>query len=141
MPNQRRRQRRTSSRVTGKKRKIQGSESDEILPASLTFGKDWFYQQSPNAQVYYLKVAFGVISGGIIGLFYVLDFIAKNWFLFPLLGVIGIGLLVRRFLDIDKDLISDFKLYAWNGTISLFIGFICSSALIYMIFNPITVIF
>ena len=132
--------RRTSSRITtGKKRrKVSITEVEEERPI---IGKNWYFQQTPNAQVYYAKIAFGIISGMIVGLFYVVEIVAQNWFLFPLGGIIVIGLVARRFLNIDKETINDLKLYAWTGTISLIVAFIVTSALVYMIFNPPTVVF
>ena len=114
---QRRRKRRTSSRITtGKTRKISIVESEDEVRQPL--GDNWYYQnkigqyyfsQSPNTQVYFAKVAFGVISGFIIGFFYFIDVVAKNWFLIPIMGVLFIGVMARRFLHIDKETITDDK--------------------------------
>ena len=46
-----------------------------------------------------------------------------------------------QFQHIDKETITDLKLYAWTGTISLFIGFICASVLMYLLFNSPAVVF
>lgn len=131
-----RNKRRTSSRVqTGHKRKIAVKDYEDG-EYKRPVDSNWFFQQSPVSQVYYLKVSFGVITGAIIGLLYGIQTVANNWFIFPLIGIAAIGIATRKFLDIDKDTINDLKLYAWTGTISLIIAFIVTSTLISMFISP-----
>lgn len=129
----------TSSRsMSPQKRKaLAGGEDVEAENDSpIGTGLNWFMQQTPASQVFYAKIVVGVVLG-FVGIFYGIPIIAGNWFIFPLIGIAGVYVLARQYLDISKDDINDMMLLAWHGTISLFIGFICSSALVYMILNPI----
>lgn len=128
----------TSSRsMSAQKRKaLAGGEDVETESTPIGTGVNWFMQQTPASQVFYAKIIVGVVLG-IVGIFYGIPIVAGNWFIFPLIGIAGVYVLARQYLDISKDDINDLMLLAWHGTVSLFIGFICSSALVYMILFPI----
>lgn len=128
----------TSSRsMSPQKRKAlaTGEVQEEEENTPLSFGKNWFLQQTPMSQIYYAKIAIG-FALGIVGLLYQNPIIAGNWFIFPLIGLAGCYVLARSYLGITKDDVDDLRLLAWHGTISLFIAFIASSVLVDMIFFP-----
>ena len=126
----------TSSRSMSpqKRRQASGEDSGESR-SSTNMGKNWYFQQTPGSQVYYLKVVVGIVLG-FIGILYNNHFVAGNWFIFPTIAVAGIYFFARNYLKIDKETIKDPALILWHGTISLYIGFIVSSALIWMILFP-----
>lgn len=126
----------TSSRSMGSQKRKSTSEEeveDEHSPFSLS--KNWFFQQTPNSQVYYIKVIVGLITG-LVGIFYGFQIVAGNWFIFPTIALGAVYVFVRFYLKYDQDTVKDLPLVFWHGTISLYIGFICTSALFYMIINP-----
>lgn len=126
----------TSSRSIGpQKRKVSTGEDSDDGKGVTNIGKNWFFQQTPNSQVYYLKVAVSLVLG-LVGLFYGNHLIASNWFIFPTLALIGIYIFVRYYLKYDKETIKDAPLILWHGTISLYIGFIASSVLVWMVAFP-----
>ena len=99
------------------------------------FGVNWYMQQSPGSQIYYAKITVGLVLG-IVGIFYNIPIVAGNWFLFPLIALAGIYVFARQYLNISKDDINDYLILLWHGTISLFIAYIASSSLVYMILYP-----
>jgi F0F1-type ATP synthase assembly protein I len=134
---QRPQRRHTSSRSQPtQKRRQSSSESELEDKITLEMGKNWYFQQTPMSQVYYLKVVMGLVVGFIIGIFYDIQIIANNWFIFPLICLMSIMIIARKFLNITKDDLDDLRLITWSGTISLFIAFIVSSILIHTIISP-----
>ena len=128
----------TSSRsgVSQRRRPVATGEYSDDDKTAVTIGKNWFFQQSPMSQVYYIKVVVGIALGLFVGGFYKNTFIAGNWWIFPIIGVGSVIAIVRYVLKITKDDLDDLRLIAWSGTISLFIGFIATSALMYNIIYP-----
>lgn len=129
------RSRRTSGRsgVSQRRRPIPTGESLDEEKTTVALGKNWFFQQSPMSQVYYVKVIASIVFGIFVGIFYNINIIATNWFIFPVIALFAVAVFARYVLKISKDDLDDLRLYAWSGTISLFIGFIATSALVYNI--------
>lgn len=130
--------RHTSSRsISAQKRKpIAAGEEYGEEKSNISVRKNWFFQQSPMSQVYYLKIAIGLIFGSILGLFYSNPIIAGNWFIFPLIAL-GTAIVITRYvLNITKDDLDDLRLITWTGTISMIVAFICASVLVFNIIFP-----
>lgn len=125
----------TSSRsgVGQRRRPVATGDYSEEENTTVALGKNWFFQQSPMSQVYYVKVIASIVFGTIVGIFYNFNIIADNWFIFPFIALAAVIAFTRYVLKITKDDLDDLRLIAWSGTISLFIGFIATSALIYNI--------
>ena len=123
--------RHTSSRSLSsqKRRAVSSGEVEEDETSTLNAGRNWFFQQSPMAQIYYLKVAVGLIVGLVVGVFYGNQYVAGNWFIFPLISLGVVIVIVRNYLKITKDEVDDLRLIAWHGTISLIIAFIVGSVM------------
>lgn len=130
--------RHTSSRsISAQKRRSEVSgESIEEESRPIAVGKNWFYQQSPMSQVFYIKVVVGLLFGCIIGILYTNPIIAGNWFIFPFIALGSVYVFVRYYMKISKDDLDDLRLLTWSGTISLFIAFICASVLIFNVVYP-----
>ena len=135
MSQSKRPRRHTSSRSLSsqKRRAVISGEEEEDERSTLNAGRNWFFQQSPMAQIYYLKVAIGLIVGSVVGVFYTNHYVAGNWFIFPLISLGIVIVIVRNYLKISKDDVDDFRLIAWHGTVSLIIGFIVASVMTDMI--------
>ena len=127
--------RHTSSRsmVSQKRKPVATAEYSEDEKTTIALGKNWFFQQSPMSQVYYLKVVIGIGLGFFVGAFYNIGIIAGNWFIFPLIGLGSVILIARNYLKISKDDLDDLRLITWSGTISMIIAFIGASALTFNI--------
>ena len=130
-----RQRRHTSSRsISAQKRRSESSsESFEEDIKPIAVGKNWFFQQSPMSQVYYIKVAVGLLFGLIIGILYDNPIIAGNWYIFPFIALGSVYVFTRYYMKISKDDLDDLRLITWTGTVSMFIAFIVASVLIFNI--------
>lgn len=97
---------------------------------------NWFQRQTANNKVYYTKLTYGVLVGVLVGLLYEVDLIRGNWFLFPIIGVLVVPLVARYVYQIQEDELNNLKLFLWAGTISMFISFIFTSSLMWMVLFP-----
>ena len=129
--------RRTSSRVRTSKKRISSSVSDFEDTVSSSKGSNYFFRLSVNVQVYYMKIAFGLVSGVIMGLLYsTIPGVTSSWWFIPFSGLILIVILTRRGLNYAPEDLSWPKLILLSGTASLFISFIFTSTLVWLIFTP-----
>ncbi len=132
----------TSSRsgVSQRRKAVATGDYSDDDKTAVSLGKNWFFQQSPMSQVYYIKVVIGLALGILIGPLYGFGslghLIAGNWFIFPIIGVGAVVAITRFVLKISKDDLDDLRLIAWSGTISLFIGFVAASALMFNVVFP-----
>lgn len=130
--------RHTSSRSISTQKRKSASYSDDSIEekSTIAVGRNWFFQQSPMSQVYYLKITIGLVFGGLLGLFYSNPVIAGNWFIFPLVALGAAIVITRYVLNISKDDLDDLRLITWTGTISMIIAFMVASVLIWNIVVP-----
>lgn len=128
--------RRTSARgQQGSRRISRLPKDDETTPHNRSEASNWFLRQSVNSQIYYMKVVFGIITGVISGFLYN-DFGASSWWFVPFSGVIIIIIITRYGFKYDTQDLSWPKLFLLSGTMSLFVSFIFTSTLIWLIFFP-----
>ena len=129
--------RRTSSRGARIiKRNIPSSTSDFEEKSSSSKGSNYFFRLSVNVQVYYMKIVFGFATGFIMGFFYSIPGVSSSWWFVPLSGLILIIVIVRRGFNYSPEDLSWPKLILLSGTGSLFISFIFTSTLVWLIFSP-----
>ena len=129
--------RHTSSRsISAQKRRPEASgECFEEENSTISVGKNWFFQQSPMSQVYYIKIVVGIVFGLIMGLLYKNPIIAGNWYIFPFIALGSVYVFTRYYMKISKDDLDDLRLITWTGTVSMFIAFIVASVLIFNIIH------
>ncbi|MHA1973797.1 MAG: hypothetical protein ACTSW1_12440 [Candidatus Hodarchaeales archaeon] len=91
---------------------------------------------TPNTKLYYTKVIFGIITGGISGFIFVfLNISPELWFVFLIIGLITCVMFVKMVLKIpEKDL--DQKRLWFSGTFTYILLFIVISSLIWMMPGP-----
>lgn len=99
-------------------------------------GSNWFMRQSVNTQVYFMKIAFGISAGFLMGLLYESKEIASSWWWIPFFGLLLVVSLVRFVFKYTVDDLSWPKLILLSGTFGMFVGFIFTSTLVWLISYP-----
>jgi len=91
---------------------------------------------TPNTKLYYSKVIFGIITGGISGsIFVFLNISPELWFVFLIIGLVACIMFVKMVLKIpEKDI--DKKRLWFSGTFTYVLIFIVISSLIWMLPGP-----
>ena len=114
-------------------RRIKRDQDDSITEESSQISSRIEKILTPNTKLYYSKVVFGIASGSLTGIgFIVLSIPADLWILFLILGLAACIGFVKFFLKISEEDIALKKLL-YSGTFTYVILFIVLSSLIWMI--------
>lgn len=98
---------------------------------------------APNTKMYYTKVCFGIGTGLLAGLIYMLPGVSASerillllpiWFIILILGLVICVIFVRFVLHISEDQIDQKRLWL-SGTFTFTVLFIVVSSLVWMLFS------